>query len=79
MKQDMKQLLLGLKILGLAGLICTIFIGALVVFVGPIAVGFLENQSAATRALGRAFAIAVGVGAVWAVANYIMRGRTDGK
>ncbi len=79
MKRDMRQYLLGLKILGLATLIGAIVIGALIIFVGPIVMGFFKNPTAAIIALGKAFAFGVAVCAVWALAKYIMRGETKVK
>lgn len=79
MKQDMKQYLLGLKILGLATLIGAIIIGTLIIFVGPIVIGFFNHPTAATIALGKALALGVAVSVVWALAKYIMRGETKSK
>lgn len=82
MKQDMKQYLLGLKILGLATLIGTLVIGTLIIFVGPIVMvvmGFFKNPTAATIALGKSLAYGVAVCAVLAVARYFMRGGTKEK
>jgi hypothetical protein len=76
MKQNMRQYLLGLKILGLATLIGAIVIGALIIFVGPIVMGFFKNPTAATIALGKAFAFGVALCAVWALVKYVMRGGT---
>lgn len=79
MKQNMRQFLLGLKILGLATLIGAIVVGALIIFVGPIVMGFFKNPTAAIIALGKAFAIGVAFCAIWALAKYIMRGETKEK
>lgn len=79
MKQDMRQYLLGLKILGLATLIGAIVIGASIIFVGPIVMGFFKNPTAAIIALGKAFAVGVALCAVWALAKYVMRGETKVK
>jgi hypothetical protein len=53
-----------LKILGLATLIGAIVIGALIIFVGPIVMGFFKNPTAAIIALGKAFAFGVALCAV---------------
>jgi hypothetical protein len=79
MRQDMRQYLLGLKILGLAGLIGVIVIGGSFIFVGPIVMGLFKNPSAAITALGKAFVFAVVVSTVWAFAKYIMKGQTNRK
>ena len=79
MRKDIRQYLLGLKILGLVSLIGAIVIGALIIFVGPIVMGFFQNPTAAIIALGKAFAVGVAICAVWAFAKYILRGETKGK